>query len=188
MASSLVSLPIELFQGVVELLSIEDARKLLSSCSNLYGNGKHVFDKKCFGVLPVNLSKESLLQAEGILTEERCHHFLRAVRIRLDQYDFFDDAYGQDHEATEHLASVLQEEATEHLASVLKRALQVSAKCDTIIIYDSPEIFSDIDGTKTQTVAWAIQRVGKIKPFKVRFQNIRTYNCQDLCFFWRLSH
>ena len=67
MASPLVSLPIELFQRVVELLSIEDARDLLSTCSNPYGNGKHLLDKKCFGVLPVNLSEESLLQSPPVL-------------------------------------------------------------------------------------------------------------------------
>lgn len=61
MASSLVSLLIKLFQRIVESLSIEDTRNLLSTCSNLYGNGKYVLDKKCFGILPVNLSKESLL-------------------------------------------------------------------------------------------------------------------------------
>jgi hypothetical protein len=171
MPSPLVSLPIELFQRVVELLSIEDARDLLSTCSNLYGNGKHVLDKKCFGVLPVNLSEESLLQAEDILTEEPCRRFLQAVRIRLDQYDF-DGPYGQEHE-----------EAAEHLASVLTSALQVSTKCDTIIIYDSPKIFHDIDGEKIRTVAEAIDMVDKIKPFKVRVQNIRTYNSTDLWIF-----
>jgi hypothetical protein len=77
----------------VELLSIEDAYDLLLTCSNLYSNGKHLLDKKCFGVLPVNLSEESLLQAEDILTEEPYRRFLQAVCIRLDQYDF-DGLYG----------------------------------------------------------------------------------------------
>jgi hypothetical protein len=115
------------------LISIEYARDLLLTSSNLYGNGKNVLDKKCCGVLPVNLSKESLLQAEDILTKEPCRRFLQAVCIKLDQYDF-DDSYGQEHE-----------EAVEHLASVLTRALQVSTRCDTIIIYDSPKIFHDTD-------------------------------------------
>ncbi len=84
MASSLVSLPIELFQRVVELLSIEDTRDLLSTCSNLYSNSKNILKKKCFSVLPVNLSEESLQQAEDILTKEPYHYFLQAVHIRLD--------------------------------------------------------------------------------------------------------
>jgi hypothetical protein len=88
MPSPLVSFPIELFQRVMELLSIKDACDLLSTCSNLYGNSKHVLDKKCFSVLLVNLSKESLLQAEDILTKEPYRYFLQAVRIRLDQYNF----------------------------------------------------------------------------------------------------
>jgi hypothetical protein len=118
--------------------------------------------------MPVDLSEESLLQAEDILTEEPCRRFLQAIRIRLDQYDF-DGPYGQEHE-----------EAAEHLASVLTRALQVSTKCDTIIIYDSPKIFHDTDGEKIRTVAEAIDMVDRSKPFKVRVQNIRTYNCKDL--------
>jgi hypothetical protein len=168
MASPLVSLPIELFQRIVELLSIEDARDLLSTCSNLYNNGKHVLDKKCFGILPVNLSEGSLLQADDILTEEPCHCFLQAVCIRLDQYNF-DNRYGQE-----------QEEAAEYLALVLSRALQVSAKCDIILIYDSPKIFHDTDGTRIRIVVEAIAIVDKTKPFKVQVQNIRTYNCKDL--------
>jgi hypothetical protein len=86
----------------------------------------------------------------------------------LDQYDF-DGPYGQE-----------REEAAEYLASVLTRALQVSTKCDTIIIYDSPKIFHDTDGTRIRTVAKAIEMADKIKPFKVRVQNIRTYNSKDL--------
>jgi hypothetical protein len=60
----------------MELLFIKDTRDLLLTCSNLYNNGKHVLNKKCFGVLPVNLSEESLLQVEDILTEEPCCYFL----------------------------------------------------------------------------------------------------------------
>jgi hypothetical protein len=171
MASLLVSLPIELFQRVVEFLSITDARDLLSTCSNLYRNGKNVLEKKCFSVLPVNLSKESLEQAEDILTEEPCHRFLQAVRIRLDKY-VFHGPYSQEHE-----------EAIERLASVLTRALQVSTKFDTIIIYDSPSRFHDTDGTGIRTVAMAIEMVDNIRPFKVRIQNIRTYNSKELWVF-----
>jgi hypothetical protein len=152
----------------MELLSIEDARNLLSTCSNLYSNSKHVLDKKYFGVLPVNLSKKNLLQTEDILTKESCYRFLQAVRIRLDQYDF-DGLYSQEHE-----------EAAEYLAFMFTRAFQVSTKYDTIIIYDNPKIFHDIDGEKIRTVAEAIDMVDKIKPFKIRIQNIRTYNSIDL--------
>jgi UDP-glucose 6-dehydrogenase len=90
------------------------------------------------------------------------------VCIRLDQYDF-DGLYGQEHK-----------KAAEHLASVLTSALQVLTKCDTIIIYNSLKIFYNIDGKKIRTVAKAIDIVDKIKLFKVRVQNIRTYNSTDL--------
>ena len=66
---------------------------------------------------------------------------------------------------------------------MLTRALQVSTKCDTIIIYDNPKIFHDTDCTRIRIVAEAIEMVDKIKPFKVRVQNIRTYNSKDLWIF-----
>jgi hypothetical protein len=48
--------------------------------------------------------------------------------------------------------------------------LQVSTNCDTIIIYDSPKIFHDTDGTRIRAVAEAIELVDKIKPFKVVYK------------------
>jgi hypothetical protein len=63
------------------------------------------------------------------------------------------------------------------------RALQVTTKCDTIIIYDSPKIFYNTNGEKIGTVAETIDMVDKIKPFKVRVQNIRTYNSKELWIF-----
>jgi len=36
-------------------LPIEGARNFLSSCRQIYSNGKHAFDEKCFYVLPVKL-------------------------------------------------------------------------------------------------------------------------------------
>jgi hypothetical protein len=155
----------------VELLSIENARDLLSICSNLYSNSKHVLNKKYFGVLPVNLFEKNLLQAEDILIKESYYCFFQAVRIKLDQYNF-NGLYSQEHE-----------EIVEHLVSMFTRALQVSTKYDTIIIYDSPKIFHDIDSEKIRTVAEAIDMVDKIKPFKIRVQNIRTYNNIDLWIF-----
>jgi hypothetical protein len=89
----------------------------------------------------------------------------------LDQYDF-NGLYSQEHK-----------EAAEHLASVLTRALQVLTKYDTIIIYNSLGIFYNTNSEKIRTVAETIEMVDKIKPFKVRVQNIRTYNSANLWIF-----
>ena len=73
--------------------------------------------------------------------------------------------------------------ATGSMEKTGTRALQVTTKCDSIIIYDSPKIFYDTNGEKIRTVAETIDMVDKIKPFKVRVQNIQTCNSTDLRIF-----
>jgi hypothetical protein len=65
-------------------LSIKDACNLLSSCRQIYSNGKHAFDEKCFHVLPVKLESQSLRTAKDVIKKEQCR-FVRKIFIRLDQ-------------------------------------------------------------------------------------------------------
>jgi len=51
---------------------------------------------------------------------------------------------------------------------MLTSVLQVLTKCNTIIIYDSPKIFHNINSEKIRIVVEVIDIVNKIKLFKVR--------------------
>jgi hypothetical protein len=84
MPPSLISLPPELLCDILRKLPIEEARNLLLSCREIYDNGKHAFDQKCFCVIPLTLEHESLSQAEDLTKEQRCC-FLEEIIIRIDR-------------------------------------------------------------------------------------------------------
>jgi hypothetical protein len=60
MYSFLLSLLPELVYRVIKDLLIKDARNFLSSCRQIYSNGKYTFNKKCFYILLVKLESQSL--------------------------------------------------------------------------------------------------------------------------------
>jgi hypothetical protein len=163
MPPSLPSLLAELVTRVVEELSIEDACNLRSTSTTLYKKSKYAFDKKTFTTLSINLSRKSLRRAKEFLKDERSSRFLRKILIRLDQVE--DDLY------------LNLKRERKRLIVVLTKGLEVSPKCDTIIIYDSRHLPID---QRRDIAAEAIETiVEQAEPFKVQLQNIWPENMEE---------
>jgi len=60
MSSSLISLPTDTIYDIFQHLPTRDLHNLMQCSKKLYIDGKRDFDKRCFRLLPVSLSKESL--------------------------------------------------------------------------------------------------------------------------------
>jgi hypothetical protein len=60
MSFCLVTLTPEIVCHIIKELPIEYACNLLASSKKLYNNRKYAFDKKCFCVILVSLTKEGL--------------------------------------------------------------------------------------------------------------------------------
>ncbi len=116
MPPSLISLPPELLCDILKKLPIEYGRELLASCREIYNNGKHAFDQKCFSVIPLTLDHRRMLQAEELTKEQPCC-FLEEIIIRIDR------------ECHRHLGELHLEE---RLLSLFTNARQVSTKFDRI--------------------------------------------------------
>lgn len=84
---SLVSLPSEIVFDITQFLPKEDARNFLSTCKNIYLEGKYDFDKDCFRIIPVALSFESMDQINEILIKEHSR-FIKKFLIRLDKVKY----------------------------------------------------------------------------------------------------
>jgi hypothetical protein len=172
MSSSLVSLPNDIFYDISQHLSTTDLHKLMQCSKKLYINGKHDFDKRCFRLLPVSLSKESLQQAEDLLSDEFCE-FVEAILIRIDRahnaYDSWDNGWKQ---------------AKYHLTSVLLKIFQASTGCHTIIVRDYPEKSARRSSPAIKAVAKSIEMAASslepTRQFKVQLQKLRLNNSKSL--------
>lgn len=170
MPPSLISLPPELLCNILKKLPIDHGRDLLASCREIYDNGKHAFDQKCFSVIPLTLEDESILQAEELTKEQPCC-FLEEVIIRIDR------------ECDRHPGKLHLEN---RLLSIFTNALQVSSKFNTITIHYDPEEFDSAVGryrVHTKAVVLAIQTFLKgheSTNFKIDIQNIRLHDCATL--------
>lgn len=168
MPPSIISIPPEVLCEILKLLSIEDGRRLLASCSDIYDNGKFAFDQKCFSVISLTLEDESMSQAEEITKEKPCC-FLENIIIRIDRECDRHPGYLQD-----------------RLLSLFTNAQQVSTKFNNITIYYDPDEFDSPVGryrTHTKTVVWAIKsflNTHESTNFKIDIQNIRLHDCATL--------
>lgn len=170
MPPPLISLPPELLCDILQKLPIEDGRNLLLSCGEIYDNGKHAFDQKCFRVIPLTLECESMSQAKDLTKEQPCR-FLEEIIIRIDR------------ECDRHPGKL---HLKDRLLSLFTNALQVSAKFDTITIRYDAEEFDSLVGRyrdHTKAVVWAINTFLKghgSTNFKIDIQNIRLHDCVTL--------
>lgn len=143
-------------------------------CSKkLYIDGKRDFDKRCFRLLPVSLSKESLQQAEDLLSDEFCE-FVEAILIRIDRASH--NTYDSGDSDWKH--------AKYDLTRVLLKVFQVSTRCNTIIVRDYPEKCVRSSSLAIKAVAKSIEMAASsLKPtrqFKVQLQKLRLNNSKSL--------
>jgi hypothetical protein len=165
---NLLSLSTETVSEITQLLPKEDARKFLSSCHQIYSNGKYGFNKECFRIIPIGLSFESIGQIDEVLKKDHSH-FIEKILIRLDKVEY--ESWPKDDTTL-----------IRRLHNTLSQGLEVSA-CDTIVIYDSPEMFTDRDGSRTEIAAYVIESMlasGKYVHLKLQFQNIWPKSFADL--------
>jgi hypothetical protein len=166
---SLVSLPYDIISEITQFLPTEDACNFLLTCKKIYDGGKYSFDKDCFRIIPVALSFQSIDKINEIL-EKKHSCFIEKFLIRLDKVDY--KSWPTD-----------DTNLYCRLRNTLSKGLKKSSYCDTIVIYDSPEIFRDHNGSRMEIAARAIQSIlisGKYRHLKLQFQNIWPRSFQDL--------
>ena len=74
MTSSLLSLPQELFNYIINYLLRKYASTLLATSKSTYAKGIYAFNKSCFRIIPAELLCEGLRNTEKILDNTYARH------------------------------------------------------------------------------------------------------------------
>lgn len=180
MAATLLSLPEELIERIIGFLSIDHARNALSTCREVYSKGKHAFDRKCFRVVPVNVTQAGLLSSQGNLNNDSCR-YIETIILKIDT--LLIRPLGPNG-----VPPVLCLELRDgflleqHLAGILSAYLQVTKRCDTIIYQDNPSQYQWRNEDKLLLVLSALSKVLNQlnSPIKLGLHDIRPDDMYNL--------
>jgi len=125
MTSSLLSLPQELFNYIVNYLSRKYASTLLATSKSTYVKGTCAFNKSCFHIIPAELLCKGLYNTKKILNNTHAR-YIRTIYFKACKRRFGDNLI----------------EINNRIVLILVEALQVSLKFKTIIYYQNPNLLS----------------------------------------------
>ena len=118
MTSSLLSLPQELFNYIVNYLPRKYASILLATSKSTYAKGTCAFNKSCFYIIPAELLYKGLRNTEKIL-DNTYARYIRTIYFKACKRRFGDDFI----------------EINNRIVLILTEALQVLPKFKIITYY-----------------------------------------------------
>ena len=167
MTSSLLSLPQELFDYIVNCLPRKYASTLLATSKSTYAKGTCAFNKNCFRIIPAELSCEGLHNTEKILDNTHAR-YIRTIYFKACERRFRDDLT----------------EINNRLVLILAKALQVSPKFKTITYYQNPNSLSKgfTNATILGILAGEVEKTStwQNRSIKVRLENLNSHDLNFL--------
>jgi hypothetical protein len=167
MTASLLSLPQELFDYIVNYLPRKYASTLLATSRSTYAKGTCAFNKSCFRIIPAELSCEGLRNTEKILDNTHARH-IYTIYFKVSKRRSKDNLT----------------EINNRLVLILTKVLQVSPKFKTIIYYQNPNLLgpgitnATILGILADKVEKTLTRQNR--SIKIRLKNLNSYDLNFL--------